>query len=416
MKNVASSLGPGLVAGAADDDPSGIGTYSQVGAQFGNQLLWTLLFSLPLMVAVQEISARIGRVTGRGIAGNLIAYPRWITYPIVFLLFAANTINIGADIAAMGAAAKLVFGGPILAYAVVFGVVSILLEIFVSYRRYSRWLKWLTLVLFSYVATAFAVKIPWASTLSATMIPHFSWSREMFTALIAVLGTTISPYLFFWQASLEVEELQRVKRDQPLRTQPKQARKQFRRIRVDTYVGMFFSALVAFFIMLTCAVTLHANGITQIETAAQAAEALRPVAGTFAFSLFALGIIGSGLLAVPVLAGSAAYAVGEMLDWRTGLHYEAWRARGFYAVIALATLLGLALDFTKLDPIKALYWTAVINGVVSVPVLFIMLNLARNASVMTRRFLIPGRLSMLGWLTCVVMLLATAGLVVSTVL
>ena len=413
MKKVLSSLGPGLITGASDDDPSGIGTYSQVGAQFGNQLLWTMLFSLPLMLAVQEISARIGRVTGKGIAANLRTGSKWSAYPVVFLLFAANTINIGADIAAMGAAAKLILGGPAIAYAVVFGVVSVLLEVFVSYRRYGPWLKWMTLALFTYVATVFTVKIPWASTLSATLIPHFSFSREMFTALVAVLGTTISPYLFFWQASNEVEEIQRVTRDQPLRAKPKQAEKQFRRIRIDTFVGMVFSAVIAFFIMLTCAVTLHANGITKIETAAQAAEALRPVAGTFAFALFSLGIVGSGLLAIPVLAGSAAYAIGEVLNWRTGLRYEARRARGFYGVITAATLLGLGMNFTALDPMKALYWAAVINGIVSVPVLFLMLRLSRNPAVMTKRFSLPGGLNALGWLTCVVMLLATAGMVVA---
>ena len=316
---ILSMLGPGLITGAADDDPSGVGTYSQVGAQFGYAMLWTMLFSLPLMLAVQEISARIGRVTGKGIAANLHSFPKWITYPVIFLLFLANTINIGADIAAMGAAAKLLIGGPALLYATVLALVCVLLEVFVCYKRYSPWLKWMTMALFAYVATIFAVKVPWGEALHATFLPKIQFSSDYLTALIAVLGTTISPYLFFWQASQEVEDMRSVREDKPLRRAPHQAKKQLWRIRMDTIIGMVFSALVAYFIILTCAVVLHANGVEKINTAAQAAEALRPVAGPFAFALFALGIIGTGMLAVPVLAGATAYGVGEMLHWCTGI-------------------------------------------------------------------------------------------------
>jgi len=405
-----SMLGPGLITGAADDDPSGIGTYSQVGAQFGYAMLWTMLFSLPLMLAVQEISARIGRVTGKGIAANLLGFPKWITYPVIFLLFLANTINIGADIAAMGAAAKLLIGGSALLYASVLAVTCVLLEVFVCYKRYSPWLKWMTMALFAYVATVFAVKVPWGEALQATFLPKIEFSSDYLTALIAVLGTTISPYLFFWQASQEVEDLRNVREDKPLRRAPNQGTKHLWRIRMDTLIGMVFSAIVAYFIILTCAVVLHAHGVLKIDTAAQAAEALRPVAGSFAFALFALGIIGTGLLAVPVLAGATAYGVGELLHWRTGLEHKAEHAKGFYGIIALATLLGLALNFTSIDPIKALFWSAVINGVVAVPMLCLMMLISQNQKIMTKKFTLPWGLRGLGWLTWVVMLLASIGM------
>ncbi|WP_242512290.1 NRAMP family divalent metal transporter [Pseudolysobacter antarcticus] len=406
-KNVLQMLGPGLVTGASDDDPSGIGTYSQVGAQFGMGLLWTIPFTYPLMCAVQEISARIGRVSGKGIAGNLRAYPRWLMYSIIFLLVIANVINLGADIAAMGAAAKLLLGGPAILYAIALTVVSVLLEVFICYDRYAHVLKWLTLTIFAYVATAFVVQIPWGETLKQTFWPHVSLSADYLTALIAVFGTTISPYLFFWQASQEVEEITAHKGAQALKRTPKEAPAEFWRIRVDTVVGMFFSNIVAFFIILTCAVTLHAHGITSINTAAEAAEALRPVAGRFAFALFAGGIIGTGLLALPVLAGSAAYAVGEAMGWPIGLDKKAARAKGFYAVIAGAMLLGLALNFTSIDPIKALFWSAVINGVTAVPVLVLMMLMANNAKIMGKKFTIPRILRLLGWTTAAVMLAAT---------
>ena len=409
-KSILQMLGPGLVTGASDDDPSGIGAYSQVGAQFGMGLLWTIPFTYPLMCAVQEISARIGRVSGKGISGNLRAYPRWLMYSIIFLLLVANVINLGADIAAMGAAAKLLLGGPAILYAIALTVVSVLLEVFISYDRYAHVLKWLTLTIFAYVATAFVVHIPWGETLKQTFWPQVSLSADYLTALIAVFGTTISPYLFFWQASQEVEEITAHKGAHALKRTPKEALAEFWRIRVDTVVGMFFSNIVAFFIILTCAVTLHAHGITSINTAAEAAEALRPVAGRFAFALFAAGIIGTGLLALPVLAGSAAYAVGEAMGWPIGLDKKVLRAKGFYAVIAGAMLLGLALNFTPIDPIKALFWSAVINGVTAVPVLVLMMLMANNAKIMGKKFTIPRILRLLGWTTAVVMLAATIGM------
>jgi len=402
-KTILQMLGPGLVTGASDDDPSGIGTYSQAGAQFGMGLLWTMPFTFPLMCAVQEISARIGRVSGKGIAGNLRAYPRWLMYSIIFLLVLANVINLGADIGAMGAAAKLLLGGPAILYAITLTVVSVLLEVFICYDRYAHVLKWLTLTIFAYVATAFVVHIPWGETLKQTFWPHVSFSPDYLTSLIAVFGTTISPYLFFWQASQEVEEITAHKGAHALKRTPKEAPAEFWRIRVDTVVGMFFSNIVAFFIILTCAVTLHAHGITSINTAAEAAEALRPVAGRFAFALFAGGIIGTGLLALPVLAGSAAYAVGEAMGWPIGLDKKAGRAKGFYAVIAGAMLLGLALNFTPIDPIKALFWSAV-------PVLVLMMLMANNARIMGKKFTIPGILRLLGWTTAAVMLAATIGM------
>lgn len=412
-KTILQMLGPGLVTGASDDDPSGIGTYSQVGAQFGMDLLWTMPFTFPLMCSVQEISARIGRVSGKGIAGNLREYPRWLMYSSIFLLVIANIINLGADIAAMGSAAKLLLGGAAIIYAIALTIASVLLEIFVCYHRYAHVLKWLTMTIFAYVATAFVVHIPWGETLKATFWPHISLSADYLTAVIAVFGTTISPYLFFWQASQEVEEISADRTAHALKQTPKRATAEFWRIRVDTIVGMFFSNIVAFFIILTCAVTLHAHGITSINTAAEAAEALRPVAGQFAFALFAGGIIGTGLLALPVLAGSAAYAVSEAIGWPIGLDKKAARAKGFYGVIAGATLLGLALNFTAIDPIKALFWSAVINGIVAIPILVLMMLMANNPKIMGKKFTIPPILRLLGWITTLVMMAAAIGMFVT---
>lgn len=404
-------LGPGLVTGASDDDPSGIATYSQVGAQFGYSMLWTMLFTYPLMTAVQEIAARIGRVTGRGLAGNLRQhFPPWLMYAVATLLLVANTINLGADIGAMGAAARLIVGGPALAYAAAFAVASLLAQVFVPYTRYVAVLKWLTAALFAYVATAFVVRVPWGEALRSTVLPRVSFGPDAVRALVAVLGTTISPYLFFWQASEEVEEEQSTPGEEPLRRAPEQAPAQLRRIRVDTYVGMAFSNLVAYFVILTAAATLNAAGRTDIATAAQAAEALRPVAGPFASLLFAAGIIGTGLLAVPVLAGSAAYAVGEALRWPVGLERRPSEARGFYAVLSAAILVGLGLNLTGVDPIRALFWTAIINGVAAAPVLAAMMLLATSPRVMGR-FVIDRRLRVTGWLTTAVMLAAAVGLV-----
>jgi NRAMP (natural resistance-associated macrophage protein)-like metal ion transporter len=406
-------LGPGLITGASDDDPSGIATYSQAGAQFGFDLGWTLVLSWPLMCAIQEISARIGRVTGRGIAGNLKRhYPIGLLYFLVGLLVVANTINLGADLGAMAAALKLVIGGPQLLYVALFGLVSVLLEIFVRYSRYVSVLKWLTLSLFAYVGVALVVKMPWATVALHLVKPSFGFTAAYFTVVVAILGTTISPYLFFWQAEEEVEEVKERDGAKPLERAPDQAPKEFRRIRWDTYIGMGLSNVVALFILLTTAATLHAHGVTNIQTSSDAAKALEPIAGKFAFLVFALGIVGTGLLALPVLAGSAAYAVGETFGWHVGLARSLTRAPGFYAVIAVATLAGGAMNFTRIDPIKALFWSAVVNGVVAVPVMVMMMRLSSNPDVMGR-FCLPLSLKLIGWIATVVMAVAAVGMFVT---
>ena len=409
-------MGPGLITGASDDDPSGIATYSQVGAQFGFGLCWSLIFTYPLMTAIQEISARIGRVTGRGISGNLRKfYPPWLLYVIVGLILIANIINIGADIGAMGAALKLLIGGPAFLYVIGFAALSIGLEVFVRYSRYVSVLKYLTLSLFAYVATVFVVGTPWAKVGLSIVEPPLTWDHDYILAVVAVLGTTISPYLFFWQAEEEVEEEQENPNKQPLKRAPRQAPNEFYRIRMDTYVGMALSNLVALFIVITTAATLNAHGVTDIQTSSQAAEALRPIAGPFAFALFACGIIGTGLLALPVLAGSAAYALGEALQWPVGLAKKAGRARGFYATIAIATILGTLLNFSPIDPIKALFWSAVINGIVSVPVMAIMMLLARRRDIMGQ-FVLSSTLWAMGWIATAVMAISVAALAVASVL
>lgn len=404
------TLGPGLVTGASDDDPSGIATYSQVGAQFGYGMLWAMPFSYPLMCGIQEISALIGRVTGRGIAGNLRRhYAPWILYTIVGLMLAANVINIGADIGAMGAAAALLTGGPALAFAAVFAVASVALETLLPYEKYAGILKWLCLVLLAYVATVFVVHVPWPQALRATVVPSIHVNGAFVTSLVAVLGTTISPYLFFWQAAAEVDLEQASPQEGPLVRRPADARAQMHRIRVDTYTGMGASNIVAYFIILTAAVALHAHGITNIQTSTEAAHALRPVAGRFAFLLFAIGIIGTGLLAVPVLAGSAGYAVGEALRWPVGLERDPRKAKGFYSIIAAATLIGLGLNLVHIDPIKALFWSAVINGVAAGPIMILMMRMASNPEVMGQFTLGRGQ-KFWGWLATGVMLLAAVGL------
>jgi NRAMP (natural resistance-associated macrophage protein)-like metal ion transporter len=401
-------LGPGLITGASDDDPSGIGTYSQVGAQFGFGMLWTMLFSFPLMVCVQLICARIGRVTGEGIAGNLRRYfSAKVLFPIVGLLLIANTINIAADLGAMGSALQLLAGGPAIAYTVFFAILSLVLQVFVPYHRYVRILKWLSTALFAYVAAAFSLTIPWREVAVRTLMPHLSFRSEYITAVVAIFGTTISPYLFFWQASQEVEDQEAVPGEEPLLTAPKQAQAEFSRISMDTYIGMGMSNVVAFFIILTTALTLHAHGVKNIATAAQAATALRPIAGKFAFSVFSLGIIGTGLLAVPVLAGSAAYGVAEAMQWRFGMERKYSEAGRFYGIIAAAVLIGLAMNFMGVDPIQALFWTAVINGVVAVPLIVVIMLMASWQRVM-RQFVVPGYLKWGGWLTAAFM---TAGAV-----
>ncbi len=409
FKYVLAQLGPGLVTGASDDDPSGIATYSQVGAQFGYGLLWTIFFSYPLMSAIQEISARIGRVTGCGIAANLRKhFPRAILYPAVALVSIANVFNLGADIGAMGAAAKLLFPGPVAAYILLFGVISLVAELCIPYTRYAKYLKWLTLCLFAYIAAAFFVHVSWPAVMKSAFWPHLQISRDYLTALIAVLGTTISPYLFFWQASQEVEEVNCDREARPLKRAPGQARTQLRRIRMDTYIGMAVSNVVAFFIILTAAATLHAHGISEISSATDAAIALQPLAGRFAFLLFAGGIVGTGLLAVPVLAGSAAYGVGEACHWVVSLERKPKQAVRFYAVIAAATTLGLLLSLLKIDPIKALYWAAVINGLVAAPLMALIMVMASSHKVMGR-FAISGTLKTVGWTATAVMLIVCVG-------
>jgi len=399
-------LGPGLITGAADDDPSGIATYSQAGAQFGLNMLWTVVFTYPLMAGIQMISARIGRVSGHGLASNIRQhYPAWLLYSIVGLLLIANTINIAADIAAMADALKLLMGGRIHFYAIGIGLLSLLLQILIPYRRYVRVLKWLTLSLMAYVATVFVVQIPWLQVLRASLWPHLSWQPQYVMTVVAVFGTTISPYLLFWQASQEVEEQLMNPGQEPLIVAPKQAPDNFKRIKIDTYIGMGFSNLVAFFIILTTAVTLNLHGITDIQTSAQAARALRPIAGEFAYFLFSAGIIGTGLLAIPVLAGSAAYAMAGAFEWSSSLALEPMRAKGFYSIIATSTLIGVALCFTAIDPIKALYWSAVINGVISVPIMVLMLLMASRAEIMGKFTLNPA-LKLMGWLCAVVMAVA----------
>ena len=369
-----------------------------------------MAFTLPLMVGIQLVSARIGRVTGKGLADNIrMHYPRWLLHFIVSLLLVANTINIAADVSAMGDALTLLIGGPTHFYAAAFGLVSLVLQIFIPYGRYVRVLKWLTLALLAYVATAFIVHISWHSVGMSLLMPTLEWNAATITTLVAVFGTTISPYLFFWQASQEVEELEADPDALPLKDAPSQARASFLRIKIDTYFGMGFSNLVAFFIMLTAATTLGMHGVTDIQTSAQAASALRPVAGEFAFLLFAAGIIGTGLLALPVLAGSAAYAMAGAFNWRSGLEQKPAMAKRFYGIVAVSTLVGVALCFTPINPIKALYWSAVINGVISVPIMAVMMLMSTRADVMGR-FVVTQRLKWLGWMATGVMAAAVVAM------
>jgi NRAMP (natural resistance-associated macrophage protein)-like metal ion transporter len=412
--HMVKALGPGLITGAADDDPSGIATYSQAGAQFGLNMLWTIVLTFPFMVGIQLISARIGRVTGKGLAANIRrTYSPILLYSIVLLLLVANIINIAADIAAMGEAIRLVIGkGMANYYSLCFGFLCLSLQIFLPYRKYVGYLKWLTLGLLAYVATVFTVHVPWNEVIARTAWPSFTWNNDSVTMIVAIFGTTISPYLFFWQASQEVEEIRADATTQSLRKAPEDAKTHLQRIKTDTYIGMAFSNLVAFTIILTTAATLSAQGITNIQTSAQAAEALRPLAGEFAFLLFALGIVGTGLLAVPVLAGSAAYAVTESFRWRNGLDLKALEAREFYAIISLATIGGMLLNFTPIDPIKALFWAALINGVIAVPIMVVMLLLAREPDIMGK-FTLTRRHTIIGWIGIAVMLAAVIAMFVT---
>lgn len=402
-----NSLGPGLVTGAADDDPSGIATYSQVGAQFGYGMGWVMLFSYPLMAAIQVVSARIGCVTGAGIAANLHRhYPPWLLRGAVAMLLVANVANLGADLGAMGAALQLLVGGPTLAFTIGFGIACVLLETFLRYRRYAEVLKLLTLSLFAYVAVVFTVHVDWGAALRDMLLPSITLDATHMEALVAVLGTTISPYLFFWQAAQEVEE-----RDErgapPLRDAPAQARAELARIDADTWIGMGYSNLVSLFIIIATAATLHQSGITNIQTSSQAAEALRPIAGDATFALFACGIIGTGMLAIPVLAGSSAYAVCESFAWTEGLDRRWGDARAFYGVIAAATAIGAGLNMTALDPVKALYWSAVLNGLLAAPLMATMLVIARNPRIMGA-LVLPRHLAALGWVGTAAMAAASA--------
>jgi NRAMP (natural resistance-associated macrophage protein)-like metal ion transporter len=404
-------LGPGLITGASDDDPSGIATYSQAGAQFGYGLVWTLLLTYPLMCAIQMISAQIGRVTGEGLAMNMRRhFPLPVLYVLVSLLLIANVINLGADLGAMAAAVSLLAPGPSWLYVAAFAIATAALEIYVRYSRYASILRWLTISLFAYVATVFAVGVPWGEVAVNLVVPHIEWTGGYLTVVVAVFGTTISPYLFFWQASEEVEEEKEKPESDPLIDAPEQAPRELARIQLDTIVGMGLSNLIALFIVLTTAATLNAHHVTDIQTSAQAAEALRPIAGVFAFAIFALGIIGTGLLAVPVLAGSAAYALGETFGWRVGLAQRPERAPAFYAAIAIATLLGAAMNFSAVDPIKALFWSAVINGVAAVPIMMMIMVLASRRNVMGRFALGPW-LKGLGWIATAVMAAAAVGMI-----
>jgi len=405
-------LGPGVITGAADDDPSGIATYSQAGAHAGFGLLWTVVLTWPLMVAVQSVSARIGRVTGRGLAANMCrAFPRPVVLGVVLLLVVANTINIGADLAAMGAAVAMLVGGGQVFFTFLFAIASVLAIVFIPYSRYVGLLKYLTFSLFAYVGVVFTAHIDWRAVGIGAVVPKFSLDKDTLMLVVAVLGTTISPYLFFWQSSQEVEDEEGDDEAGPLTDNPEQAPRELKRIGWETGIGMAMSNLVAFFIILTTAATLNANGKTDIQSTQQAAEALKPIAGDAAFLLFSLGIIGTGLLAVPVLAGSAAYALGEVRGWRIGLEHDFSEARPFYITIAVAILAGLGVMLLPIDPIKALIWSAVLNGVIVVPIIGAMMIVASRREIMGA-FTASLWQRVLGWLTLVLMAAAAIGMFV----
>ena len=418
--SLTSRLGPGLITGAADDDPSGIATYSQAGAQFRFALVWTLFLTLPMMIGIQMLSARIGWATGEGLATNIDKLcPRWLTTALIGLLVVANTINIAADVGAMAEAVKLLAGGPQPLYVLGFGALCIATQIYFSYEGTVRILKWLTLALFAYVAVILAVSVPWRQAIAESVapwahLPAGGSTKDYAAMVVAVLGTTISPYLFFWQAAQEVEDSRRRPASKDLAAQPGFAAEHLSRIKQDTFIGMTFSNVVALCIVIATAVTLNAHGITNIQTSAQAAEALRPVAGEFAFAIFALGIVGTGLLAVPVLAGSAAYAVSELLGWQAGLSRGFREARGFYLIIIAATGIGSAMGFFDVDPIKALVVSAIVNGVISVPIMAVLMLIGRSERLMGR-FVISRRHSLFGWSATAVMAVAVAVMLATSV-
>ncbi len=397
-----SRVGPGLITGVADDDPSGIATYSQAGAQFGLDMLWTMPLCFPLMAAIQSMCARIGRVTGKGLAANIkVAFPPIVLQGVVLLLLVANTLNIAADVAAMGEVAELVTGFNRHLMTTVLVFTTLLLQVFVPYHRYVFFLKWLTLSLLAYAAVLFTVHVPWGQVALRTFWPRFAMTSTAAAVIVGLFGTTISPYLFFWQASEEIEDMQ-ANRKAPLLSDTPAAESELRRIRWDTWSGMFYSDVAAYFIILATAVTLHVAGITDIQTAAQAATALRPLAGDFAFLLFALGILGVGLIGVPVLAGSAAYALAEAMDWKWGLDRKATDARAFYGVIAVSVLAGLVIQYSPISPMKALFWSAVINGVVAVPLMVVIILLVSKKSVMGA-YTMGRSIIILGWIATAVM-------------
>jgi len=395
-------VGPGLITGVADDDPSGIATYSQAGAQFGLNMLWTMPLAYPLMSAIQSMCGLIGRVTGKGLAANIkAAFPPVVLRGVVLLLLIANTLNIAADVAAMGEVAELVTRINRHLMTAVFVFVSLALQLFIPYHRYVKFLKWLTLSLLAYAAVLFTVHVPWGEVARRTVWPRFKMNADAAAMIVGVFGTTISPYLFFWQASEEVEDMH-AKRGRPLVGDSPEAERELRRIRWDTWSGMFYSDITAFFIILATAVTLHVAGVTNIDTAAKAASALRPLAGNFAYLLFALGILGVGLIGVPVLAGSAAYAVSEAMGWKEGLERKTRSARGFYGVIAISVLAGLGIQYSPISPMRALFWSAVINGVVAVPLMVVIIMLVSKKSVMGR-FTARRPIVILGWIATAVM-------------
>ncbi|MEX2012960.1 MAG: divalent metal cation transporter [Candidatus Levyibacteriota bacterium] len=414
IRRLFKALGPGFITGASDDDPSGIGTYAQTGAIFGFSQAWTAVFSFPFMSVIQEMCGRIGMVTGMGLARVIkMHYARPVLYGAVLLLLVANTINIGANLGAMASSAQLLIGIPFVFWLIGLTAFTLILEIFVPYPAYARILKYLAFSLLAYIITAFVVKQNWGEVLRSTLVPSFSMSREYLFNIVAILGTTISPYLFFWQADEEVEEeVQQGKIRHMGAGIPRVTRGEIHKMRWDTVAGMFFSNLVMFFIIVTTASTLHSRGITSIETADQAAEILRPLAGDFAFLLFAAGIIGTGLLAIPILAGSASYAVSEVFNWKEGLSRKFTQAHGFYGVITIATLIGLLVNFTPIQPFTMLYYTAILNGVAAPPLMILIMLTANNKKIMGQN---TNSLfsNSIGWTITAVMTVAAIALVLS---
>jgi len=414
IKKFLKSIGPGFITGASDDDPSGIATYSQTGAQFGYSQLWTAVFSFPFMTVIQEMSGRIGMVTGKGLAGVIRKhYTRKILTIAVLLLVVANTINIGADLGAMASSGQLILHVPFIVLLFGMTALTVILEVFVSYKIYAKFLKYLTFALFAYIITALVIKQDWSNVLKATFIPSISFNKEYLMNIVAILGTTISPYLFFWQAGEEVEEeVAEKKLHQMGAGVPHVTNKDIRTMRLDTAIGMFFSNLVMWFIIVTTASTLNLNNISSIQTADQAALALKPLAGDFAFILFTLGILGTGLLAVPILAGSASYAITEAFGWKEGLYRRFNQAHGFYGVIVIATLIGLLVNLTSIKPFQMLYYTAIFNGVCAPPLLFLIMLIGNNKKIMGE-YTNSKVSNILGWTITLVMTLASLGLFIA---